>query len=250
MKRAIAAALYGCLLSFSAARAESLVSTLSDDEVEITSSFTGERIVVFGAVINALPGGTGYQTAVVVEGPDHEVVVRRKSRLLGIWANRASRQFESVPSYYSVNTSRGFSSTLDPALMEEHRLGVRNLPFVVRSAPDGVAKLFADAFIALKTEHALFAEKPDAVQFLAPNVFRTTFFLPSDVPTGDYKVSAYLFRDGAFLAEQTQTLKVEKGGFSERIAAYADERPLAYGLASVGLALFTGWFAGVIFKRP
>jgi len=250
VRRAIAAALHACLLSFGAARAESLVSTLSDNDVEITSNFTGEQIVVFGAVIGAPAGDPGYEAAVVVEGPDHEIVVRRKSRLLGIWANRASRRFERVPSFYAANFSRDFPTTLDPAVMEGHRLGIRSLPFVVTSAPDGVAKLFAEAFIDLKSEHALYAEKPDAVQFLAPNVFRTTFFLPSDVPTGDYKVSAYLFRDGAFLAEETQRLTVEKGGFSERIAAYADERPLAYGLASVALALFTGWFAGVIFKRP
>ena len=34
-----------------------------------------------------------YQVAVVVQGPDQDVVVRRKERLLGIWANRTSREF-------------------------------------------------------------------------------------------------------------------------------------------------------------
>ena len=49
--------------------AESLVSTLSDDAVEITSNFTGEQIVVFGAVRGVPEGNPGYEVAVVVQGP-------------------------------------------------------------------------------------------------------------------------------------------------------------------------------------
>ena len=59
------------------------------------------------------------------------------------------------------------------------------------------------------------------MEFLAPNVFRTTFFLPSDIPTGEYRVSVYSSAAQAFLAGQTQTLSIEKGGYSERIARAA-----------------------------
>ena len=82
------------------------------------------------------------------------------------------------------------------------------------------------------------------------HVFRTTFFLPSEIPTGEYRVSVYLFRGDAFLAGQTQTLNIEKRGFSERIARAADNQPLLYGLTCVFLAGLTGWLAGVIFRRP
>jgi uncharacterized protein (TIGR02186 family) len=109
---------------------------------------------------------------------------------------------------------------------------------------------FAQALIDLRSAHALYAERDDAITFLAPNVFRTTFFLPSDVPTGEYRVSVYLFRGEGFLAGATETLRVEKGGFSERIARAADQDALTYGLVCVALAVFTGWFAGVIFRRP
>ena len=46
---------------------------------------------------------------------------------------------------------------------------------------------------------------------LRPNVFRTTFFLPSDIPTGEYRVSVYLFRGEAFLAGETQTAEDREG---------------------------------------
>jgi uncharacterized protein (TIGR02186 family) len=80
-------------------------------------------------------------------------------------------------------------------------------------------------------------------------VFRTTFFLPSDIPTGEYRVSVYLFRSEAFLAGATQTLNIAKGGFSERVARAALDLPFAYGMVCVVLAVFTGWLAGVMFRR-
>jgi uncharacterized protein (TIGR02186 family) len=230
--------------------AESLVSTLSDAAVEITSSFTGEQIVVFGAVSGASDANPDYQVAVVVQGPDQDVIVRRKERVFGIWANRTAREFTAVPSYYVMHLSENFSAAADPAKLVEYRLGVESLPFIQEAAAERTAELFAKAAVDLKAAHGLYVERTGAVEFLAPDVFRTTFFLPSEIPTGDYTVRVYLFRGQALLGGQTQTLFVGKGGFSERIARSADDYPLAYGLACVVLAIFTGWFAGVIFRRP
>ena len=234
-----------------AASAESLVSTLSDAAVEITSNFTGEQIVVFGAIRGAPENpDPPYAVAVVVQGPSQDLVVRRKGRVLGIWANRAARAFESVPSYYVMHLSEGFAAAVDPSQLRQYRLGLASLPFVESAAADATGETFADAVIDLKVAHGLYVEREDEVRFLAPDVFRTTFFLPSDIPTGEYRVSVYLFRGAAFLAGEAQTLLIEKGGFSERIARAADGQPLVYGLAAVALAVFTGWLAGVIFRRP
>jgi uncharacterized protein (TIGR02186 family) len=230
--------------------AESLISTLSENAVEITSNFTGEQIVVFGAVRGVPADDTAYEVAIVVQGPSQDVVVRQKKRVLGIWANRVSHEFAEVPSYYVMHLSENFSTALTPADLVQYRLGVPSLPFVQEANGDATAERFATALIGLKSARGLYAERKREVQFLAPNVFRTTFFLPSDIPTGEYKVSVYLFRGETFLAGQTQKLSIEKGGYSDRIARASIDYPLAYGLACVALALFTGWFAGVIFRRP
>ncbi len=229
--------------------AESVVSTLSDDAVSITSNFTGERIVVFGAVRGGPQDAADYEVAVVVQGPAQEVIVREKDRLLGVWANRDSRSFEDVPSYYVMHLSENFSAAVDSQELLDYRLGILSLPFMQEASTDGTAQRFAEALVGLKMQRALYAEREAEVQFLAPDVFRTTFFLPSDVPTGEYRVSVYLFRNEAFLAGQTQILSIAKGGFSARIAQAAVELPLSYGLVCVALAIFTGWFAGVIFRR-
>lgn len=251
MKRRLLVVL-GCMF-FSlpgAVLAESLVSTLSESDVQITSSFTGEKIVVFGAVRGVPADDTAYEVAVVVQGPSQDIVVRQKRRFLGVWANGNSQEFHDVPSYYVMHLSENFSGTLTPSDLVQYRLGVPSLSFVQEAAGDATAGRFATALIGLKSARGLYAERNREVELLAPNVFRTTFFLPSDIPTGEYRVSVYLFRGTTFLAGQTQKLTIEKGGYSERIARASIDYPLAYGLACVTLALFTGWFAGVIFRRP
>ncbi len=239
----------GLVAACGTARGESLVSTLSDSSVEITSNFTGEQIVVFGAVRGAPEGDPGYEVAVVVQGPPQDIVVREKERILGIWANRTSREFDEVPSYYVMHLSENFSAALGPADLVQYRLGVPSLDFVQNSNKEPTGASFAEALVNLKTKSGLYAERSREVTFLAPSVFRTTFFLPSDIPTGEYRVSVYLFRGAAFLAGATEKLTIEKGGFSERIARAAIDLPLPYGLACVTLAVFTGWLAGLVFRR-
>ena len=251
MRQLVLALATGWAALASIANAESLISTLSDDAVEITSNFTGERIVVFGAV-RGVPAEDEqtYAVAVVVQGPPQDVIVRRKERLLGVWANRTAREYSGVPSYYVMHLSENFDAAVDPEQLSQYRLGVASLPFLQDSVAEATSELFAQSLIDLREGRELYQEREDAVEFLAPNVFRTTFFLPSDIPTGEYRVSVYLFRGNTFLAGEAQTLTIVKAGFSERIARSAIEYPLPYGLVCVGLALFTGWFAGMIFRRP
>jgi len=232
-------------------RADTLVSTLSDDVIEITSQFVGRRIVVFGAVRETEPQETepDYQIAVVVEGPSTAVVTRRRERVLGVWTNTDSRRFFAVPSYYVVHLSENLDPGASEELLSRFHLGLESLDFVQNAVPRGDGA-FAEAVIEEKLRRGLYEERQNAVEMLAPGVFRTTFFLPSEIPLGNYRVSVHLFRDGAFLASRVQNLLVLKTGFSDRLARFADDWPLPYGLLTVALGLFTGWFAGFIFRRP
>ena len=232
------------------APAEELVSALSDEEVEIRSDFVGSRIVVFGAITKegGISEDPDYEVAVIVEGPRNDVVARRKDRKFGIWVNASSRQFYNVPSYYAVHLSENYSAVASEEQLRQYRLGLRNLNFY-RSAYDSDDKAFADALIDIRRSQGMFAELPDAIGFLAPNVFRTTFRLPSVVPVGTYRVSVYLFRDEILVAARVQNLKVAKRGFSDQVATFAARQGLIYGLAVLAIAVFTGWLAGFIFKR-
>lgn len=237
-------------LSPGASRADTLVTSLSDDAIEITSSFAGSRIVVFGAVRDTEPQeGSEYEVAIVVEGPSTAVVTRRKERVLGIWMNTESRRFFAVPSYYVVHLSENLHPEGSEELLSRFRLGLESLDFVRNAVARGDAS-FAGAVIDQMNARGLYDERPNAVEFLAPDVFRTTFYLPSEVPLGNYRVAVHLFRDGDFIGSRVQNMLVLKTGFSDRLARFADEWALPYGLLTVALGLFTGWFAGFIFRRP
>ncbi|MYZ50300.1 TIGR02186 family protein [Propylenella binzhouense] len=247
----IARALLGLALlaAPAAARAESLVSALSDEAVEINSSFTGSRIVVFGAIEHAPADSDDYEVAIVVSGPPQDIVARQKGRVFGVWANRDTREFDDVPSYYVVHFSENLSRQASLERLEQYRLGIDNLPFVRESAGNAVTADFAEAVVRIKNGRGLYMERPNAVEFLGSHVFRTTFFLPANVPTGQYTVAVYVFRNETFLAGQTQSLIVEKSGTNDEIARFSENQPLVYGLATVALSLFTGWLGGVVFRR-
>jgi hypothetical protein len=75
------------LIATPATAAEDVVSGLSQDQIEINSSYTGSDIVVFGTIERpAAPSGR--DIVVVVRGPDTDITVRRRDRVAGVWINR------------------------------------------------------------------------------------------------------------------------------------------------------------------
>lgn len=88
------------LLTAPAASASPLVADLSDHLIKITTGFTGTDVLLFGAT-----DGPG-QVIVVVRGPDHQIIVRRKERAAGIWVNGANRYFESAPRFMRCPAAR------------------------------------------------------------------------------------------------------------------------------------------------
>jgi uncharacterized protein (TIGR02186 family) len=108
---------------------------------------------------------------------------------------------------------------------------------------------FREALVRLKKKNGLYAERAGAVAYLSPTLFRTTVPLPANVPVGTYDVDVYLFNDGAMISKVSSKLRIAKTGFEQYTYNLAYKYSLAYGLAAVVLALFTGWLAGVIFRK-
>ena len=77
-------------------RAQALVADLSHHLIAITTAFVGTNVVLFGVADG------GGDIIVTVQGPRQDQVVRRKSRIAGIWVNWGSLAFRRVPGYYAV----------------------------------------------------------------------------------------------------------------------------------------------------
>jgi uncharacterized protein (TIGR02186 family) len=242
------------LFAAAGARAERLTIAVSTPNVQITSNFTGVAVTVFGVI----EGGSeqvfleeGYDAAVVVMGPPQTVVERRKDRLFGIWANREAVSLVGAPSFYSVDSPKPLDQIAPKATLARLGLGFDQLQLSVVGGGEGslpTDQEFRDAFIRLQAQAGLFAEST-GLQFLGDTIFRSTIFLPANIPDGRYTVLAYLFANQMLVAAAEASFTVSKIGFEQTVASFAANRPLVYGTLCVALAIFVGWLGGVIFRR-
>jgi uncharacterized protein (TIGR02186 family) len=238
------------------AAAERLVTSLSNHRVMVASNFTGDELVLFGGIEQdaaARPRRGGYDIVVTVVGPRQSTVTFRKERMLGIWVNADSRVFEDVPGYLAVLASHPLDAITGSETLRRLQLGLEHFPLPQRAsvniAAAGSNDPFRLAFIRIKTDEGLYREVSNGVTFLAPTLFRASIPLPAEVPIGTYEVDVRLFADGAQIARAPAPFEVYKSGFEQIVTNAAREHGVLYGLATAMMALTTGWFASVVFRR-
>ncbi len=239
------------------AAAERLVLSISRHQVMVTSSFTGTDIVLFGTIEPDTPTArrraNTYDLVATVTGPRETLVTRRKERMLGIWVNRASRTFVNVPTYLAVLANRPFDQISNAENLRRLQVGFdytvlpqqigSDIADVVRDDP------FRANFIRLKMDHQLYLQRTNGATFLTPSVFRAEIPLPAEAPFGNYDVDVKVFAEGALLVRSASAFEIVKVGFEQFIAMSARDYGLLYGLTTAMLALFTGWFASIVFRR-
>jgi uncharacterized protein (TIGR02186 family) len=243
-------------MAASPAAAERLVSSLSSHRVLITPSFTGTELVLFGTVERDAASESrrgSYDIVATVAGPRETLVVRRKERMFGIWANADSRTFVQVPSYLAMLSTRPAEEIAPLDVLRRLQLGLRRTLLPQRIGPDTADVVrddpFRTAFLRLKLSHDLYVDAPNAVTFLTPILFRATIPLPAGAPVGNYEVELKLFADGALITRGGDAFEIVKFGFEQFVAGSAVNHGLLYGLATALMALLTGWLASVVFRR-
>jgi len=233
---------------------ETIQIGLSTDRVYITSDFSGADLTIFGALDFADPllSRQGrYDVIVVLEGPARPVVVRRKSRVLGMWINTWSETFVNVPVSYSVATTRVWQDITGPDSYRQMALGAEYIALMPQNRDGDPATLveFTAALRERKKATGLYSERLGGVQFLSQSLFRATLHLAPNVPVGTHRARAFLFKNGIFIKESSAQLAILKAGFEQRVHRAAQEHGFLYGLAAVFLAVLTGWVGRLIFRR-
>ena len=225
----------------SSARSEGLVADLSSHLIAITTAFVGTDVVLFGA------SHGGGDIVVSVVGPRRNQVVRRKQRFAGIWANADSVDFQRVPSYYAIASSAPLDQIARPDVLARHELGVDHLRLqpVDPGAIDPLERsAFRLALVRNKQRQDLYSAAPAPVNFLGPNLFRTTLRFPANVPPGIYQVQVFELEDGYVKDAQRSALVISKVGLEADVFDFAQERAPLYGLLAIIMAVSSGWLAG------
>lgn len=251
---AIAMLLAGLPAQAQQAPQEGIQIGLSTDRVAITADFSGADLTIFGALENPDPliSRQGrYDVIVVLEGPARSVVVRRKSRVLGMWINTSSETFVNVPVSYSMATTRQPQDITEPNSYRQLSLGINNIyiePEDKRGNPMTIDE-FTDALRERKQALGLYSDNIGGVQFLSQNLFRATLHLAPNVPVGTHKARAFLFRNGLFIKESSTQLAIVKSGFEQTIFRFATDHGFGYGMFAIGLAMLTGWLGRIVFRK-
>jgi uncharacterized protein (TIGR02186 family) len=229
-----------------------LVTDVSDAQIEIAYSFTGAKLLLFGAIL--YPPRHRRQSeaevVVIVKGPPETLTLREKAKVAGIWVNQASARFSDVPSFYASASRRPIDDFVPFETAWRHGLGVANLPL----RQDGGTSLserqrFRDGFMAMKRNAGLYSDHADAVSIRENVLYRAEIPVPPRVPTGRFTAETYLIQNGTVIAAATREIAIDKTGFERLVAVSAVQRPVLYGAVAIGLSLLLGWIAAVVFNR-
>lgn len=228
--------------------AEDIVSGLSQDQIEINSSYTGADIVVFGAIERPAAAG-GRDVVVVVRGPETQITVRRRDRVAGVWMNREAARFQGMPAFYFLAGTRPLNQIAAPQVLTRYGLGADHLtPAAIVTHHD--PEPFRAAAMRQLATRGLYVEAPGSIDFHSESLFKTVVPVPASATRGQYNVEVYLFRDGDVVSVQSTPFFIDQTGLERRLYTLAHNSPVLYGFAAILMALLFGWTASVWMKRP
>lgn len=237
-------------LAATATGGEELLTGLTQNQVDISATFDGSEIVIFGTVKRDAPPPEGRTGLIVtVAGPDGDLTVRRKDRVAGIWVNAQSAGIDRAPSFYAVNTTAALSEIVTETEDLRHKISIdRAIRAVGVAGEVEDPSRFIDGLIRLRTARGLYQMNAGAVRMQADTLFDTRVSLPANLTEGTYVAQIYLTRDRNIVALTEAEIEVSKVGLERFLYHLAYDQPLVYGFMSLAIATAAGWGASAAFR--
>jgi uncharacterized protein (TIGR02186 family) len=187
---------------------------------------------------------------IVVRGPQTDMTVRRKQRIMGIWVNREQIEFTGFPAIIFWR-ARVRSTTSPRCPRCSDSVWVRaNLESTYKGNMDtDRAAAFRAAAVRDPQTRTPLLGKSNRCRIPEPHALRARIAVPASVPPGEYRAEAYLFEDGTVVSAQSSPLFIDKSGFERRVYNYAYQASFAYGFAAVLMAFALGWAGFVVFRQ-
>lgn len=230
-----------------------LVPDVSQREISIQSGFTGAELLLFGAIVD--PQRTNNKdpidVVVVLRGPTEPIILREKKKVAGIWINADSSDFQSVPGYYAIASSRKISDIVDVKTAAIYELGIDRLQLSPTGSIDSKKlRHFVNGLVDNRQRGGLYRDSPNGVEISEDILYRARLDIPSSVPVGDYIAETLLIQSGKVIAaDDNVKISIKKVGFEAFITTLAEKYSLLYGLIAVLISVLFGLAAGFIFQR-
>ena len=235
-------ALSAALLSMQVRADSGLVTGLGDENVDITARFTGERMLIFGAV--SRPG----DVIVKVVSPVQSVDLSHKEKFGPFWLTAGKVRVGKTPGLFYVLSNKPVDQILNRA--ERRRYGL-DLTDALQGAeltgkPD---KAWRDAFIRLKKQQDNYLQDGHAVKLVSHRLFSASMQLPAKLPLGTYHLEIYRVRDGRVRGHQQRSFEVREVKLERWVSNAAYSHPWAFGILFTLMALVIGLVLGITLRR-
>ena len=107
---------------------------------------------------------------------------------------------------------------------------------------------FTEALIRIRSREGLYQAADTGVGLSEQTLFQTRIELPANLVEGDYLARIFLLREGRVVDLLETTINVRKVGLERWLYNLAHQRPLAYGVLALVIAVVSGWGASALFR--
>ncbi len=214
---------------------------LARDQVSLTSGFSGTEVLLYGAV-DQKSDIVAYVSSIE---PAPQTVIR-KDRVFGIWVNRGSATFTSVPVLHTVVSTRPLADIAPEQVWRNNRVSFAGLDI---EPNDPALAPYRQGLVAAKIRQGLYAIDEKGVSYPDGRLFRASLHFPATLPPGRYTVTVLQLREGRIIDAAVRPLVVNKVGLGAWISKLAQDNGLIYGLFAVFVAATAGLVAGYVFRR-
>ncbi len=225
-------------------QAKPIIADVSSNEILIDTSFTGQKLFLFGA------RNVAGDIVIVVRGPKNNYIVRKKEEFFGVWLNRKQMKFSDIYGFYAIYSSADPDKLSNPELLRNLNLGFNNLPLSYKGeAHLEDIELFKGAILEKHLSDALYLENYQEIELMGDTLFKTHLNFTKKIPHGSYNIELYLIRDNNLIATETIPIQVRTTGFESFVHHAAHQHKILYGIFCVLAALMAGWVASRIFWK-
>jgi uncharacterized protein (TIGR02186 family) len=219
---------------------------VSPELISINALYKGTDVSIRADLPGACDGAV-----VKIQGADHDEVLSRKGKVSIIWMNVDEVTVSNAPGIYILNSSGPLDRICAPEEQNRLMLGYDALQerIVIRGKKGSAGSDFSE-FIMLK-EHSGSYQRSATGRLIQDAAGKTAFeavlHVPPVMPSGDYQIQLYCFKNLVLLGQSSASLRVEKVGVPNYLYSLAFDHPAAYGLLAIVIAMATGIVMGTVF---
>jgi uncharacterized protein (TIGR02186 family) len=219
--------------SIDEAIAFSVIGDLSPNQINISSEFKGQKVLVFGALIKKSDN-----VIIVIHGPEKNIKISKKTKTFGIWTNSTKIRFDNIPQFFSVSYVKDKFNNLNNILRDEF------LPLQIKSKKDELLNAFE-----MHKEKVNLYQYNDNVEIIDNHLFRCMIDFPSNIIKGEYIAEIIALNNNKIIGIASIPLFVNKIGLDSWLFDMHYLNPIGYSILAICGALLIGWLSSFLPKK-